>query len=99
LKTTVVNTDVLHCEAFKLKFERVNDRRYKTGARIVLETLGIPFPEVLICKPPGVKPGKEIAAAFAADMRDHRDITFTATGERRAAPDGKLPPSRFRPGQ
>jgi len=77
-----INTDVLHSPANLAYLDRC-DRRVRDGYRAALEALSIPLPDYAMRKPTGPKPGKAIAAAFAADEAIHGDRTFTASGNRR----------------
>lgn len=79
-----INTQVLNSEHLAAYIDK-SDHRIRVGFRVALEALGIPLPDYAVRKPTGPKPGQRIAAAFAADARDHGDHTFTASGNRRVA--------------
>ena len=89
-----VTDDLINSERAAAYFQRA-DRRVMIGFRATLEMLGLPVPDYANRRKPGRTPAKDVAAAFAADAAVHRDTTFTADGNRRLAPDGVLPPSRF----
>jgi hypothetical protein len=89
-----IRDDVLFSDHAAAYFARA-DRRVTIGLRAALEMLGLPVPDYAIRRKPGRTPAKDVASAFAADTSIHRDRAYTQDGNRRLAPEGKLPPSRF----
>lgn len=87
-----INTDILSSVQLQTYLGSA-DYRIRVGFRVALEALGLPLPDYAARRPSGPKPGKAIAAAFAADAVIHGDIAYTASGNRRLG--NTLPPSRF----